>query len=61
MNPFAAILLYQEMHEERESLKNLGLTAEEIDGYFEYYIDSYIPIEDNKFTLLKGSNNNATI
>ena len=57
MNPLAAILLYQEMEEERTELRELGLTDEEIDGYFEYFIDSYVPMGNNQPALLKGSNN----
>jgi len=48
MNPLTSILLYQEMKEEREELLALGLSEEEVDEYFKFFIDSYVPIEDNQ-------------
>ena len=57
MNPLANILLYQEMLEERKELRLLGLTSEEIECYFEFYIDSYLTLEDNQ--LAKERNNDT--
>lgn len=37
-----ATLTAIEIAVEREELRKLGLTEEEIDGYFELYIDNYL-------------------
>ena len=47
MNVLTNILIYQEMKEERKKLLELGLTPLEIEGYFEFYLDTYITLEDN--------------
>ena len=52
MNPLEQLLLYAEMEEERKALKDLGLTDEDISGYFDFYVDSYVPEVD---TQCKGA------
>ena len=34
--------IFLEMFRERQELRQLGLTEEEIDGYFNLYMDNYI-------------------
>ncbi len=41
-NPIA-LLTSIEIQVERQELRELGLTEDEIDGYFEYYMDNYLP------------------
>jgi hypothetical protein len=36
------LLTMLEMRIERQKLKSLGLSNEEINGYFDYYIDNYL-------------------
>ena len=48
MNPLEQLLLYAEMEEERKALINLGLTEEDISGYFDFYVDSYVPEVDTQ-------------
>ena len=36
------LLLFQEMEEERAELKDIGLTNEEIDSYFDFYIPAFV-------------------
>lgn len=37
-----ALLTLLEIEIEKNELKKLGLNQEEIDGYFDYYIDNYL-------------------
>ena len=43
MKIFKALVTMLEMQKERCDLRALGLTEDEIDGYFDYYIDNYLP------------------
>ena len=53
MKAFQSLLLYQEMKEEREELESLGLTTEDIEGYFDFYVDTYLELEENQHARIK--------
>ena len=39
---FQGLAIVLEMMDERSRLRELGLSDEEIDGYFEFYMDNYV-------------------
>ena len=40
------LLLLEDQKREREQLEKLGLTPEEIDGYFEFYLENYYKVTE---------------
>lgn len=53
MNQSSLLDLLIEIEEERKDLRKLEFTEEEIEGYFDFYIENYFDVRN---IIVKGNN-----